>query len=291
MNVGALVSHFGTWTAKPAAEYTAGELSSYTGLVYVGSTFDEALPTALSDDVLHATTPVVWIDDNIWQLAARSPTFAADYGFMPWTFDFTPVARVDYEGTALTRHDTNAAGIMTYSELTTGQVLARATRETDDTTLPWAVRGQNVTYIDYLGDRKIPFSIALIPTYKDPLGVEHDGKATEIPLREAPALVLALHYAIARGGTIVMHGYTHQYGAVANPYDGVSADDLEFYRSHVDASDAVIYDGPVPEDSQAWADGRLEAGLAEIARVALGSRASTSIPITRSRSSRAWSPA
>ena len=44
-----------------------------------------------------------------------------------------------------------------------------------------------------------------------------------------------------------MHGYTHQYGNVANPYDGVSANDFEFYTAHVDATNNVIYDGPVAE--------------------------------------------
>ena len=31
-----------------------------------------------------------------------------------------------------------------------------------------------------------------------------------------------------------MHGYTHQLTAQLNPYNGVSADDFEFYRAHVD---------------------------------------------------------
>lgn len=320
-NVTSLVSHFGTFTAKPAAQYSAGELAGYSGLVYVGSTFDEPLPTALLDDVLGGSTPVVWIDDNIWQLAARTPTFATDYGFMPWVFDYSTVARVDYKGTALTRYETNGAGIMTYSAMTTGTVLAQATRKADNTTLPWAVRGKNITYIgenpmsyvtsndrylafcdllidafapataeqhralvriedvnpttsptkitqiaDYLAQQKVPFSMALIPKYRDPLGAEHNGTPTEINLNQKPLLVAALRYATLRGGTILMHGYTHQYGAVANPYDGVSADDFEFYRSHIDAANYVIYDGPVAEDTQAWADGRLKAGLDEIAR-------------------------
>ena len=320
-NVNALVSHFGAATAKPVANYTAGELASYSGLVYVGSTFDEPLPTALLDDVLGSTAPVVWIDDNIWQLAARTPTFATDYGFMPWIFDYGAVATVNYKGVALTRYESNGAGIMTYSAMTTGTVLAQATRKADNVTIPWAVRGKNITYIgenpmsyvtsndrylafcdllidafapatverhralvriedvnpttsanritqisDYLYAQKVPFSIALIPKYRDPLGAEHNGVPTEINLSQKPALLTALRYATTRGGTIVMHGYTHQYGAVKNPYDGVTAGDFEFYKSHIDSLNYVIYDGPVAEDSQAWADGRLKAGLDEIAK-------------------------
>jgi uncharacterized protein YdaL len=59
------------------------------------------------------------------------------------------------------------------------------------------------------------------------------------------------------GGTLIMHGYTHQYGAVANPYDGVSANDFEFYKAHIDATNNVVYDGPVAEDSAAWVNGRI----------------------------------
>jgi uncharacterized protein YdaL len=320
-NLGSLVSHFGAWSAKPVAKYAAGDLAMYSGLVYVGSTFDEQLPPALLDDVLGTTAPVVWIDDNIWQLAARTSTFANDYGFMPWVFDFSTVGRVNYKGTALTRYEANGAGIMTYSALTTGTVLAQAVRKQDNTTIPWAVRGKNLTYIgenpmayvtsndrylafcdlliaafapatverhralvriedvspttspnklkqiaDYLAKQKVPFSLALIPKYRDPLGAEHNGNPTEINLSQTPALISALQYAAQRGGVIVMHGYTHQYDSIANPYDGVTADDFEFYKSHIDANNYVIYDGPVPEDSQTWADGRVSAGLDEIAK-------------------------
>jgi uncharacterized protein YdaL len=323
-NVGSLVSHFGTWTAKPAASYTAGELGSYAGVVYIGSTFDEPLPAALLDDVRAGARPVVWLDDNIWQLAARAPSFATDYGFMPWIFDFTPVNRVDYKGTALTRYEANGAGIMTYSALTTGTVLAQATRTADNTQLPWAVRGKNLTYIgenplayvtsndrylafcdllfdafapttqerhralvriedvspmtepkrltqiaDYLAAQAVPFSVALIPYYRDPLGVENGGVPRNVHLSQRPALVNALKYMRTKGGTILMHGYTHQYDATPNPYNGVSADDFEFYRTHIDANNYVIYDGPVPGDSQSWADGRIVSGLSEIAGVSL----------------------
>ena len=34
-----------------------------------------------------------------------------------------------------------------------------------------------------------------------------------------------------RGGTLVQHGSSHQYGKIANPYDGTSGSDYEFIRS------------------------------------------------------------
>src|SRR6266700_755747 len=69
-----LVSHFGSWTAKPVASYTAGEINNFTATVYIGSTYDEPLPAVFLSDVLATTKPVIWIYDNIWQLVASSPT-------------------------------------------------------------------------------------------------------------------------------------------------------------------------------------------------------------------------
>jgi uncharacterized protein YdaL len=109
---------------------------------------------------------------------------------------------------------------------------------------------------DYLSGKKIPFSIALIPHYKDPLGLANDGRPEDIGLAQATNLKTAVNYALARGAQLVMHGYTHQYGAQKNPWSGISGDDYEFWD--------IVRNAPVPEDSTAWAQGRLTAGLAEL---------------------------
>ena len=119
---------------------------------------------------------------------------------------------------------------------------------------------------DYLYSRGVPFSVAVIPLYKDPNGVYNDGVPVETPLSKDRQLVSALQYMQSKGGTILMHGYTHQYAHVDNPYSGVSADDFEFYRSHISADNYVIYDAPPTEDSAAWAQDRLTRGLAEFAK-------------------------
>jgi uncharacterized protein YdaL len=49
----------------------------------------------------------------------------------------------------------------------------------------------------------------------------------------------------------------------------VSAEDYEFWRSHIGAGNQVVLDGPVPEDSPAWAGDRLTAARAEWAAVGL----------------------
>jgi uncharacterized protein YdaL len=114
------------------------------------------------------------------------------------------------------------------------------------------------TLSDYLSGRKIPFSIAVIPHYVDAFGKYNDGVPQSIPLSQAPDLKASLNYARARGGEIVMHGYTHQYGKMNNPHTGVSGDDYEFWN--------IVANTPVAEDSTSWALGRLLAGAGELAQ-------------------------
>jgi uncharacterized protein YdaL len=323
--MGMLASHFGTWNSKPVTQYVAGDMSAYSAVIYVGSTFEEPIPTAFLQDVIGGTTPVVWIYDNIWQLADYASNFATTYGFVPYVFDTSSVAEVDYNGTALTRYTTSGEGIMTYSLFgAPATSLATAVRA-DGTTFPWAVRGRNVTYVgenplsymtgndrylafadmlydvlapttptrhralvrledvdptadptalrqfaDYLYSQSVPFSVATIPKYIDPNGYYNNGVPETYVMHSSRGVVSALKYMTTKGGTLLMHGFTHQYSNVLDPYTGVTADDCEFYRAHIDATtDSVIWDGPVAEDTQAWAASRISSGLAEFARSGL----------------------
>jgi uncharacterized protein YdaL len=318
MQTANLVSHFGSWQAHPVATYTAGEMAAYAAVVYVGSTYDEQVPTAFLTDVLAGTRPVVWMYDNIWQLTSQSPTFATTYGWNWSGFDFASISQVNYKNTALTRYAANGAGIMAYASVDTTKatVLAEAVRP-DGTKFPWALRSNNLTYIgeipyaytdmtdrylavsdiffdvlapttatrhralvriedvgpdadptelrtvaDYLASVNVPFSVAVYPRYRDPHGVYNNGTPVDITLAKSPAVVSALQYMVSKGGTLLMHGYTHQYSDVNNPYTAVSADDFEFFLAHIDAQNNVVYDGPVAEDSQAWAAGRMTSSAA-----------------------------
>ncbi len=122
---------------------------------------------------------------------------------------------------------------------------------------------------DYLYSRGVPFSIASYTRYVDPHGFYNDGVAENVALSETTAVVDAIKYALTKGGTLLMHGYTHQYGTASNPYNGVSGDDFEFFRAHVDAEDYVRYDGPVAEDSTSWALGRVDAARDQYCRAGL----------------------
>jgi uncharacterized protein YdaL len=151
-----LAGHFGTAVAHPVSTYKAGEATPYPAVIYIGSTYDEPLPTAFLDDVVSSSKPVVWMYDNIWQLTARDASFASDYGWMWSGFDTSSVTSVVYKGTALTRSADNQAGIMNYSSVDSTRVNVLATAQrADGTTFPWAVRSGNLTYIG-----EIPFSYA-----------------------------------------------------------------------------------------------------------------------------------
>ena len=118
---------------------------------------------------------------------------------------------------------------------------------------------------DYLSSEQVPFLVCVIPEYHDPLGEYNFGVPQTVTLAEAPEVVAALHYMESRGGRIALHGLTHQYDAVVNPYSGVSADDYEFYRVTLDETGYQVLQGPVPEDSAAWARERVLQGKSELA--------------------------
>ncbi|GAB3650499.1 polysaccharide deacetylase family protein [Ramlibacter alkalitolerans] len=115
------------------------------------------------------------------------------------------------------------------------------------------------TLSDYLSSKAIPFSVAVIPRYRDPLGVYNGGVAQEIPLSQATNLRTAVNYARGRGAELVMHGFSHQYGNMRNPHTGVSGDDFEFWN--------IVDNKPVQEDSTAWVLGRLNNGLSDMGAV------------------------
>jgi uncharacterized protein YdaL len=322
-----LASHFGSWTAMPVASYQTGQLKQYTAAIYIGSTYDEPLPTAFLDDVYGTTTPVIWAYDNIWQLTNRYPNFYSVYGWSWSGFDTSSVAEVDYPlppstraTQKLKRYAANAAGIMNYSAIAAGTtVLANCVRS-DGSTFPWALRstgpnGGTLTYIgenplvyftegdrylafcdllfdalaatapvqrrallrledidptfdpntlktvaDWLKSQNVPFGFQIIPYYLDPLNA--NGLGTKVTLQSKSAMVSMIKYMETQGGTMMCHGYTHQYSNVKNPYSGSTGDDCEFYRITMNPDNTLNFQGPVAEDSLAWAQARFASAQA-----------------------------
>jgi uncharacterized protein YdaL len=122
---------------------------------------------------------------------------------------------------------------------------------------------------DYLQSQAVPFAVATVPVYSDPLGVYNEGEPERIDMSGAPQFVDALKYMIGRGGQLVMHGYTHQYESGVNPFTGVTGDDYEFFRVTYDAETNLVDYMAVPEDSRHWVLGRIRAGLREFEQARL----------------------
>ncbi|HEY7874522.1 MAG TPA: polysaccharide deacetylase family protein [Actinomycetota bacterium] len=315
-----LAGHFGTYTATPVNKYTAGQMANYTGVVYIGSTWDEALPVAFLDDVLSGKTPVMWVNRNIWALTSRATpaAFKEKYGWMWWQMDQADVRQIRYKGQTILRDPNNPKGIMDYEYLDQSRVkvLAEAVRP-DGTSFPWAVRSGNLTYVgenplsyinendrymifsdllfdllapstperhramirledvgpdadpqelraaaDYLSRAGVPFSFGVYTVWKDPNNILGLGIDT-LRMRDVPQVVDAIKYMISKGGTMLMHGYTHQYESAMNPYSGLSGDDFEFFTAHVDAENYVRLDGPVPNDSASYVQDRVRLATRE----------------------------
>lgn len=100
----------------------------------------------------------------------------------------------------------------------------------------------------WLKKEGIPFALSLIPIFRDPSAQQ------EIRLSQRPKLVAALQELISLGGTIVLHGATHQ-------HQGRSAEDYEFWDD--------IVGQPVPHESPDWVEERIRLGLEECLRCGL----------------------
>lgn len=114
---------------------------------------------------------------------------------------------------------------------------------------------------DLLAAKRIPFSVAVYPLY---LGPVNQHPRERIPLKDRPQVVDALKYMLSVGGTLVLHGYTHQLGDKRNPNNGESGEDFEFYRVHYNARHDLIYDRPVTKKSAVWTRHRIRLALAGI---------------------------
>ena len=101
---------------------------------------------------------------------------------------------------------------------------------------------------DILAARHVPFQIALVPLFRDP--TSH----INLSLSDEPEVVAAVHYMVARGGSVVMHGVTHQ-------FHGVSGDDYEFWDT--------LANRATPDGALSVLGPKLQRGLDECFRAGL----------------------
>lgn len=95
---------------------------------------------------------------------------------------------------------------------------------------------------DYLYSKDIPFMIALIPTYTD-------SKTQAITTMDMmPEFIETIQYMQEKGGSIVLHGYTHQLGK-----EEISGEGYEFWD--------IKNDEPIDEDIEPYVKNRVLSGL------------------------------
>jgi uncharacterized protein YdaL len=171
IGAGNLATHFGKVTAEPVVDYVAGQVNDYTTTIYLGSTYNEPLPSTFLDDVLTTAKPVIWAGDNVWQLtgtdgSSADTAFESKYGWNPSSsyFDETDsISSVSYQGTHFTRNPANTAGIVAphITNSAAVDVLASANcastcatiAQTNGKSFPWAISSGNIMYLG-----EIPFS-------------------------------------------------------------------------------------------------------------------------------------
>ena len=128
--------------------------------------------------------------------------------------------------------------------------------------------------VETLHTLDVPFGMAFIPVYNDPFGVYNSGtpETHHISDNADPLAVTfreILNHAVTNGGQLLIHGYTHQYDTTNNPTSGVTAEDFEFWRETFTTNGALNLYEPIPEDSPAWALGRVTAATNELTQAGL----------------------
>ncbi len=119
---------------------------------------------------------------------------------------------------------------------------------------------------DYLSGSGVPFSFIVVPRFTDPLGAT--GPARSANISNVPPIVSALKYMQSKGGTMLMHGYTHQFDLLENPFSGATPQDVEFFISRFFGG-SIIPISPLPGDSGSQVQGRLDNGFTLIRRAGL----------------------
>ncbi|MGB3762909.1 MAG: DUF2334 domain-containing protein [Ornithinimicrobium sp.] len=104
---------------------------------------------------------------------------------------------------------------------------------------------------DYLLRRGIPFQVAVTPIDVRATGEGQAFEQRASTLSDPPRLLSLLKSLEGREAAMVQHGTTHQYVQLANPYDGTSGLDAEFYRAQCSATSERPFEiQPCDDESQ-----------------------------------------
>ncbi|WP_170291627.1 polysaccharide deacetylase family protein [Heliobacterium mobile] len=273
------------------ADYHEGQLESFDGLIYLG-TFEEKVSPRLLQDIAQTAKPVMWLGKNIDELGdAGGPRFVtklmarqkSNYEYKGksltnpkevtlnliekypqdsqiWAWVDSPQGRHPF---GLQRQNFwYVANTDLHSKtylLVADQLFDFMGKQAQ--TEKWAtLRIEDVHPLrspetlreiaDVLKARQIPFMVTVIPVYVNPQ------TNSRVLLAEKPELIEALRYMEACGGTILIHGFTHQVG------NDETALGFEFW-------DAAHERAIVPPERPQWAEERLSQGIFDLRSLGL----------------------
>ncbi len=298
-----LLGHFkATVDYTNLTSYTAGQLTRYKAVFYIGSEYTN-IPAAFNNDVLASTNTIVWMGYNIWSLTgvtSGTNRFGIHYDYYNVSNGYTTV---HYKGVDLVK-TSDLVQIAVNTNLVT--TLATATNTTNHLSWPYAVHSSNLWYIadnplasQQLGDR----SLVLADLLHDILGSGTNFSRRGLVRIEdiAPeltdtGLVAACSTALHGLGVNATFGIIPRYrdplGKYTNSYpadmpmsqnraflrvlsgvlrDGGEFADHGYTHESGDAESGSGYEfwsatnnAPLPYDSWEWCAGRVTNGLTEL---------------------------
>ncbi len=249
-----LCGHFSTdVTIKEVISYQAGEIEEYNALCYLNVNKGVLPGDALLADVAAAHIPVLWLNNHIDKLLARTPRYGFTYLDHKKDGSFN---RVVYKNTELVRGEPEL-NVVQISQPEKAEVIAQVV--SSEVSLPYVIHAAHLWYFadnpfsfaveggnylvladllhDILGEdhkekqlalvrledvhpltppdklrkaakllssRNVPFLVSIVPFYVYP------EKGIFISLSDRPEFVDAIKFMERMGGTVVLHGITHQ---------------------------------------------------------------------------------
>ncbi|MCW2277172.1 polysaccharide deacetylase family protein [Heliophilum fasciatum] len=257
--VGNLLGHFETdVTIEPSANYQQGDAEHFDRIIYVG-TFQEKVPVALLDDLASGSKPLFWLGRNIEQLGERwgqpwqvrlgqEQAVTLHYRGQRLSLDkplaidaltaFPPEATLWAEATTQEKPLAlglrlnrlwyfGTADLQDKASLLIADQLYDFLGQVPPVEKSAVIRIEDVhplrspanlrALTDTMAARRIPFLVTVIPNYVNPATNQR------VTMTERPEFIEALRYMEAHGGSLLVHGYTHQIG------DGETGVGFEFW--------------------------------------------------------------
>lgn len=331
-----LLGHFPQYqqVVSPIELYQKGDIEKCHATIYIGSYFNNAIPTAFHEDFVSTKKNVAWLGYSIWQLG---PQFENIFGYKYSHLTTLDREHLDakgrpsffknilYKGEVFFKYGDFSKenkdiflapfeqAVLTPTDLSKSEVLAEAQHNVSREEIPYILRAGNHFYVadvpfsfmheadryfvfadllfDILGEQprhngkyalvrledvhpllplsqlykitdvfqqeQIPLSISLIPIFYDPLEREDRGPLEElVPMYRKKSFMKFIDDMKNAGAVFIWHGVTHQYKNIANPHNGVSGNDFEFFDA--------VHNKPIVEDSVDYVLAKLEEGFSTL---------------------------